>query len=135
VVAGAPVRPSTRGCATIERVNRLRATTAHTIPDRSPIRLRPGQPVRAGQRDTDWPAFVFVTSDDGSGWVPERYLDTSADPAIVTTSYDTTELAIVAGEELTLITRDDPSGWAWVRNAAGREGWVPLRTVEPKPGE
>ena len=60
-------------------MTRLRATAAHTIPQRPPIRVTPGQHVRAGQRDTDWP------------------------------------------------------GWAWVRNAAGRQGWVPLRTVGPLP--
>ena len=116
-------------------MTRLRATTAHTIPERPPIRVRPGQPVRAGQRDAEWPSFVFITTDDGAGWVPERYLDTSSDPVVVITSYDTTELATAAGEQLTLIKQDDPSGWAWVRNAAGREGWVPLRTIEPMPGE
>jgi hypothetical protein len=77
---------------------------------------------------------VFVTTGDGTGWVPERYLDTSRDPAVVITGYDTTELATTAGEELTLIAPDNPSGWAWVRNAAGQEGWVPLRTVMPVPG-
>lgn len=78
---------------------------------------------------------MFVTTDDGSGWVPERYLDTSRDPAVIITSYDTTELATTAGEELTLITQDDPSGWAWVRNTVGQEGWVPLRSIEPMPPE
>ncbi len=78
---------------------------------------------------------MYVTTDDGAGWIPERCLDTSCDPAIVSTGYDTTELATAAGEELTLITQDNASGWAWVRNAAGREGWVPLRTVEPMPGQ
>jgi SH3 domain len=112
-------------------MTRLRATTSHTIPQRPPIHVSPGQQVQAGQRDTDWPAFVFITTDDGAGWVPERHPDTSADPAVVVTAYDTTELATTAGEELTVITRDDSSGWAWVRNTAGQEGWVPLRTVEP----
>lgn len=111
----------------------LRATKAHTIPQRPSIRVVPGQHVQAGPRDTDWPAFVFVTSEDGAGWVPERHLDTSSDPAVVVTAYDTTELATNAGEELTLLERDDPSGWALVRNAAGRTGWVPLSTVEPEP--
>jgi hypothetical protein len=111
-------------------MTRLRATTAHTIPERPPIQVSPGQQVQTGRRDDEWPAFVFVTTDDGAGWVPERYLDMSCDPVVVTTGYDTTELATVTGEELILINRDDPSGWAWVRNAAGREGWVPLRTVE-----
>ena len=93
----------------------------------------PGQQVQAGQHDTDWPAFVFVTTDDGSGWVPKRYLDTSSDPVVVVTAYDTTELATAAGEELNLLERDDPSGWALVRNAGGRKGWVPLSTVESIP--
>ena len=115
-------------------MTRLRATSAHLIPQRPPVHVVPGQRVRTGQHDAQWPAFVFVTTDDGSGWVPERYLDTSSsDAAVVTTGYDTTELATTAGEELTLIKQDNPSGWAWVRNAAGREGWVPLATVETMP--
>jgi TatA/E family protein of Tat protein translocase len=125
--AAAPARDN-------DSMTRLHATAAHTIPERPPIRVTPGQQVQAGQPDTDWPAFVFITTDDGAGWVPERYLDTSSDPAVIVTGYDTTELATTAGEELTLIDTDDLSGWAWVRNAAGREGWVPLRTVEPLPG-
>jgi hypothetical protein len=113
----------------------LRAAAAHPIPQRLPIQVVPGQQVHVGQHDTDWPAFVFVTTDDGAGWVPERYLDTSRDPAVVVTAYDTTELATAAGEELTLLERDDPSGWALVRNAEDRKGWVPLSTLEPVPEE
>jgi hypothetical protein len=116
-------------------MTRLRATASHQIPDRPPIQVVPGQQVRVGQRDTEWPAFVFITTGTGAGWVPERYLDTSSDPAVALTSYDTTELATTAGEELILIERDGPSGWARVRNAAGSEGWVPLRTIEPVPGD
>lgn len=116
-------------------MTRLRAITAHTIPQRPPIHVVPGQRVRAGKRDGQWPAFVFVTASDGAGWIPERYLDTSSAPAVVLTGYDTTELATTAGEVLTLIERDDPGGWAWIRNAAGQEGWVPMSTVEPMPGE
>jgi len=130
IVVHAAAPAPENGCMT-----RLRATAAHTIPERPPIRVTPGQRVRAGQQDTDWPAFVFITTDDGDGWVPERHLNTSSDPAVVNTAYDTTELATTRGEELTLIKHDNPSGWAWVRNAAGREGWVPLRTLEPVPGE
>jgi hypothetical protein len=114
-------------------VTRLRATASHEIPDRPPIQVVPGQRVRVGRRDTEWPAFVFITTGNGAGWVPERYLDTSSDPAEVLTSYDTTELATSAGEELILIERDGPSGWARVRNGADSEGWVPLRTIEPVP--
>ena len=105
-------------------------------PPTPPARLLRGWPARGwggAPHDTDWPAFVFITTDDGAGWVPERYLDTSSDPAVVVTAYDTTELATAVGEELTLLERDDPSGWALVRNAEGRKGWVPQSTVEPVP--
>jgi hypothetical protein len=114
-------------------MTRLHALTAHPIPQRAPIRVVPGQQVQAGQRDTEWPAFVLITTDDGAGWVPERLLDTSSNPAVVISGYDTTELATTAGEELAVIERDDPSGWVRVRNVAGQEGWVPLSTVEPVP--
>jgi len=116
-------------------MTRLRATASHQIPDRPPIQVVPGQQVHVGRRDTEWPAFVFITTGTGAGWVPERYLDTSSDPAVAIASYDTTELGTTAGEELILIERDGPGGWAWVRNAAGSEGWVPLRTIEPVPGD
>jgi hypothetical protein len=104
------------------------------MPHRPPIQVRPGLPARVGQRDTDRPASVFVTTDDGCGWVPERYLDTSCDPAIVTTGYDIIELAS-AGEDLTLSTQDDADGSACVRSAARRQEWVPLRAVGPLPGK
>jgi hypothetical protein len=98
---------------------RLRATSNHSIPQRPPIQLVPGQRVRAGRRDTEWPEFVFVTTGDGAGWVPGRFLDTSSDPAVVLAGYDTTELTTTAGEELTLVERDDPSG----RAAACQRCW------------
>jgi hypothetical protein len=115
-------------------MTRLRAAYSHSIPDRPPIQVAPGERVRAGRRDTEWPEFVFVTTGEGAGWVPGRCLDTSSDPAVVLVGYDTTELATTAGEELILVVQDDPSGWAWVRNSADLEGWVPLRSLAPLPG-
>ncbi len=112
----------------------FRAVSSHSIPARPPIHVVSGDRVQVGRRDTEWPEFVFVTTADGVGWVPERCLDMSSDPAVALVGYDTTELPTTAGEALTLVKRDDPSGWAWVRNAAGQEGWVPLRTLAPEPG-
>jgi hypothetical protein len=109
----------------------VRAVKAHAIPGRPPIQVTPGQNVQAGEHDTTWPAFVFVTANDGSGWVPARHIDASSEPAVVLAPYDTTELATIVGEPLTVLVIDSPSGWAWVRNALGREGWVPSDTIEP----
>lgn len=110
---------------------RVRAVRAHEIPGRAPLRLSPGQQVTVGRRDDHWPAFVFVTAADGEGWVPARHLDAESGSATVAEPYDTTELPTTAGEPLTVIARDEDSGWIWVQSGTGREGWVPDDTVEP----
>jgi hypothetical protein len=82
-----------------------------------------------GERDSEWQAFVFVTTHTGSGWVPERYLDREGAIDAMTQAYDTTELPTELGEELDVLHEDSRSGWLWCRAKNGREGWVPERTV------
>jgi hypothetical protein len=105
------------------------AQSPHEIPDRPPIRLEVGDRVQVGERDSDWTAFVFVTTQTGSGWVPERHLDREGAMGAMTQAYDTTELPTELGEELEVLHEDSPSGWLWCRAKSGREGWVPERTV------
>lgn len=106
------------------------ARTAHEIPDRAPLRLAVGDEVQVGDRDTEWPEFVFVTAAHGTGWVPARHLSEAAGRALVTTAYDTTELTTRTREVVEVVTEDLISGWLWCRSGTGREGWVPVRTVE-----
>ncbi|SDT60180.1 SH3 domain-containing protein [Jiangella sp. DSM 45060] len=107
------------------------AAAGHEIPERAAIRIEPGETVEVGERDTTWPAFVFVTTTSGSGWVPERHLNDERPRAVVVHGYDTQELPVSAGERLT-VTADDPeSGWSWCVNAAGRAGWVPHSALRP----
>jgi hypothetical protein len=136
---------------------RVTARVAHEIPERAPLRLTPGETVTVGDRDTDWPAFVFVTAAHGSGWVPARHLsppvagtpaagtsaaETSGEGAPsagtlaagtrrarVETAYDTTELPTCADQPLDVLAEDLPSGWLWCRAVNGREGWVPCNTL------
>lgn len=112
-------------------MKRVSAHTAHEIPDRAPLRLTAGDTVTVGDRDAEWPAFVFVTAAHGSGWVPERHLSTQQEGrrATVHTGYDTTELPTRRGETLEVLAQDLPSGWLWCRSASGREGWVPCTTL------
>jgi hypothetical protein len=85
--------------------------------------------VEVGERDSEWPAFVFVTCQTGSGWVPERHLDRDGKSAVVTHAYDTTELPTEEGERLEVLQEDLASGWLWCRAKSGREGWVPEKTL------
>lgn len=106
-------------------------TADHEIPRRDPVVLEPGEVVQVGERDTEWPAFVFVTTSHGTGWVPVHHLDVSGTVGTVRVGYDTTELPASAGESVTLVRDDLESGWSWCRNAAGREGWIPHRVLAP----
>ena len=108
-----------------------RAVSGHEVPAREPIQLEPGDEVTVGERDTQWPAFVFVTCASGEGWVPSRHLSANAGTASVITPYDTTELDLVAGEEVAVLERDDTSGWWWCRRADGEVGWVPVSALDP----
>lgn len=107
----------------------VKATTAHQIPSRPPIQIAVGDEVTVGDRDQEWPAFVFVTTSKGSGWVPARHLSTSSGSAVVVDAYDTTELPTEVGDDLEVIHEDPDSGWLWCRSAVGREGWVPIKTI------
>jgi SH3 domain len=111
-------------------MRRVVAKVAHEIPDRPPLRLSVGQCVDVGDRDTEWPEFVFVTAPQGSGWVPARHLSASSRSAVVRTKYDTTELPTRVGEVLDVVAEDLASGWVWCRSRKGREGWVPLNTLD-----
>lgn len=113
-------------------MRRVVARAAHEIPQRAPLQLAVGQVVQVGERDTKWPEFVFVTAAHGSGWVPARHLSQSAGRATVLTAYDTTELPTGVGEVLQVVSEDLASGWLWCRSSTGREGWVPVVTVEPE---
>ena len=110
----------------------MRATVFrdHVPPDRPPIRISVGEVVTLGARDTQWPAFVFVTTADGEGWVPARHIAADDGRGTITAAYDTSELAVVAGEQVAVIEKDTESGWWWCRNNGGSEGWIPATSFE-----
>lgn len=116
-------------------MNRVRVREAHTIPKRPALRLDVGDRVQVGERDTEWPEFVFVTAAHGSGWVPARHLSQPSGAARVEVPYDTTELPTAPGEALDVVMADDLSGWLWCRSSTGSEGWVPARTVDAIRGD
>lgn len=106
------------------------ALVDHRPPSRASISLRPGEAVLARRLPSPWPAFSWVETETGGGWVPTRYLSAPEGPATVMTAYDTTELPVRAGDPLTILVPDPESGWSWCRDARGREGWVPDQALD-----
>jgi hypothetical protein len=106
------------------------ARRSHEISERPPVQLKAGDEVEVGERDTEWPEFVFVTAGHCAGWVPSRHLSSSSGPAVVKIPYDTTELPTEVGDVLLVVAEDLPSGWLWCRSGSGREGWIPVKTVD-----
>lgn len=103
-------------------------TAAHVTQYSDPIRFKAGDQVTLGRRDEEYPGWIWTTIAGGnSGWAPEDLLSQSGSTAIALGEYDSTELATQAGERVRVIS--ERFDWAWVRNSAGREGWVPLRTL------
>ncbi len=108
---------------------RARAPQGHEVPDRPPLILSEGESVTVGERNTTWPSFVFVVASHGEGWVPSRHLSADSGAAVVEVGYDTTELALVAGQEVSVLERDDESGWWWCLAHDGSVGWVPVNAL------
>jgi hypothetical protein len=69
--------------------DQVRAVRGHEVPGPAPPRVAAGQRVTAERRGSPWPAFVFVTAEDGEGRVPARFLDRSSGPATVLVPDDT----------------------------------------------
>jgi mannitol-1-/sugar-/sorbitol-6-/2-deoxyglucose-6-phosphatase len=120
----------------LHRGSKVRAVKAHVPPGRAPIVVVPGEELTVGERDDEWPAFVLVTTSSGAqGWVPERRLELFGDGrGTPVRRYDTTEMAIVPGTELTVVEADLGSGWLWCKGAEGAQGWVPVGCVDPSDG-
>lgn len=89
-----------------------------------------GECVTFGERDDDWPGWVWCRNRDGlGGWLPEDQLSVSAsgETAVLMQAFDTVELTVEFGERLEGF--EQRSGWIWCRNAVGRKGWVPSDCV------
>lgn len=112
-------------------MERARAPQGHRAPGRPSLVVSPGDVVRVGERHDRWTAFVLVTCPGGEGWVPSRHLSATSGTALVVAGYDTTELALEPGEHVTVLRRDDESGWWWCRADDGAEGWVPAAALHP----
>ncbi len=108
---------------------RARVTEAHRAPDRPAIQLQAGDRVTLGDRDTEWPEFVWTALASGlGGWVPTALFDAERGQASALQDHDTRELDADPGDELVL--QRELAGWWWAENARGESGWIPARKLE-----
>ncbi|HWU70163.1 MAG TPA: SH3 domain-containing protein [Pseudoxanthomonas sp.] len=108
---------------------RARVVVAHHAPEHAPIRVAKGDTVTLGERDIDWPDFVWTTLAQGiGGWIPSTLFDRESGEAVAQDDYDTRELDTEVGEILTL--HREQAAWWWAENARGEQGWVPARAIE-----
>ena len=109
-------------------MKRALVVVRHRAPDRPPIRIAPGDTVTLGERDNDWPQFVWTDLAIGlGGWVPAMLFDRDSGEAIALESYDTRELDADEGEHLLL--HRELADWWWAENNAGVCGWIPARAL------
>lgn len=93
-------------------------------PYTEPFFIKRGEAVQIGERDTEWPGWIWCTNAGGkSRWVPESYLHRTGDKGLAVRDYEATELSVQVGEQVT--GGQEVSGWVWCTNRAGASGWVP----------
>ena len=110
-------------------MRQARVISAHRAPDRPSIRVAAGDPVVLGERDSDWPQFVWTTLAQGlGGWIPAVLFDRETGEATALGDYDTRELPTDIGELITVHHQQE--GWWWAENAGGESGWIPARAIE-----
>ncbi|MEO6518646.1 MAG: peptide-binding protein [Pseudoxanthomonas sp.] len=116
-------------------MRQARVIAAHRAPDRPSIQVATGDAVMLGERDSDWPQFVWATLAQGlGGWIPAVLFDREIGEATALADHDTRELPTEIGK---LITRhQQQEDWWWAMNARGDSGCVPARAIaliEDKP--
>lgn len=104
---------------------RARAIRPYRTQHPEPIAFAAGDTVRTGERDREWPAFVWATAADGrAGWAPLDWLRPLGEGrAVALRDYSARELDADEGDALELL--HELGGWWWARHADGREGWLP----------
>jgi uncharacterized protein YgiM (DUF1202 family) len=116
---------------TIRDGSSVRVLMDYQAPFPDPIRVKAGETVTIDpEKKTGITGWVWCTSRLGkSGWVPVVYLDRHDNTGRLRCDYDAIELTIRSGEYLTVHKME--SGFYWVTDRSGRQGWVPADHIEP----
>jgi hypothetical protein len=111
-----------------------RVVKAYTPEPGQPVHLQAGDIVYIGEESTKYPGWVRVRVPDGrKTWAPEAYVrGREGGEGMALVDYDARELKVADGEIVTMLL--EIRGWTWVRTRDGREGWLPIETLEILPG-
>ena len=110
-------------------MRRARVIAEHRAPDRPAIQVAPGDAVTLGERDSDWPQFIWTTLTGGlGGWVPSQLFDRDHGDATAQHDYDTRELDADICNRLVL--HREMADWWWAENTRGASGWIPARALQ-----
>jgi len=100
-------------------------------PYTEPLKIRKGEILQIGNKESEWSGWVWCMNKTGKErWVPRNYIDIQGNTGIMLQDYDATELNVSNGEELKI--EKEESGWIWVSNNEGKQGWVPLDNLKIK---
>jgi len=107
-----------------------RVIADYRAPYADPIVVSVGDEISIdSSKKTDLAGWVWCANRAGkSGWVPETYIERQGDLGYMRCDYNAIELTIRVGERLTVHKAE--SGFLWVTNQAGQDGWVPSTHVE-----
>lgn len=98
-----------------------------------PIVMRLGDVVTLGERDAEYPWWLWCTHPDGrSGWVHESFLSIEGSVGRALCDYSAKELTAIAGEVIEL--HEERGGWVRATKARGESGWLPADHVRVEPG-
>jgi hypothetical protein len=102
---------------------------SHKTVDFDPLIAHKGEVFSFERKPTEWPGWIWCTGAVGkSAWVPESWVIIQGDRCRFIREYNAFELAVNQGEEL--FGKIEESGWVWVRNQKGDEGWVPRECLD-----
>ena len=115
---------------TVKTTFLVRVIEDYQAPYPDPIQTNAGDEVSVDMnKETDIDGWVWCTNHAGkSGWVPKTYIEINGNQGKMLQHYNAIELTIQAGDILKVYKEE--SGFYWVSNQAGQQGWIPCTNVE-----
>lgn len=105
----------------------VRVIKAHARSYDDPIHLNAGEIVRITKKDMWDNQYLWlwcIAASGKEGWVPASFIEYTGEQGIAQHNYSALELTVEVGEILAILNAE--SGWYWVENKRGEQGWVPL---------